>query len=291
MKMINSLSSKDGSIKYIFQTNNGAFCEAIYYRICKKNGIPYDRYHICISSQAGCKMNCSFCATGRQGFCSNLSHKEMLSEIALVRSDIIKRGIELPQTKYSAVVMGMGEPLDNFTNLKHFCEQLNYNDQQLETIPISSVGIADKIPALAELQKRLKNIKFFVSLHSPYNVQRSQIMPINKKYNIKTLLQACKKYTDITDTKVTLSYMLIDNVNDSEKHMNDLITLIEPYYFKVQLLLYNETNNNMSRPSENKANVFQKALEDRGIQTIIRISKGQDIAGACGQLAAKARTK
>ncbi len=285
MKILNSLRSQDGSIKYIFRTNFGNLCEAVYYRINQRNGIPYDRYHICISSQAGCKMNCLFCATGHNGFYANLSHNEMLDEIRLIRSDLIYRNIESENIKYSAVVMGMGEPLDNFINLKHFCKRISQYDPNLETIPISSVGIVDKIAELATLQNELKNIKFFVSLHSPYDNQRSQLMPVNKKYDISTLLGACKEYVIQTNKRVTLSYMLINNVNDSEKHLADLIKLIDPKYFKVQILLYNETQTiSMSRAKEDKANIFKQRLESVGVQTIIRISKGQDIAGACGQL-------
>ena len=113
MKIVERLVSSDGSIKYIFQSHNGYYCEAIYYRLPPKNNTPYERYHICISSQFGCKMKCSFCDTGNLGFCHNLSSEEMLEEISLVHQDIIKSGKEKASTKYSAVIMGMGEPLNN----------------------------------------------------------------------------------------------------------------------------------------------------------------------------------
>lgn len=287
MTIVDALTSVDGSVKYIFKTDNGFFCEAIYYRLDPKNGIPYDRYHICISSQSGCKMSCSFCATGKYGFHSNLSYKEMNDEIDLVRHDIITKGLESSNTKYSAVVMGMGEPLDNFVNLEKFCEQITTKNNQLETIPISSVGIVPNISKLADVQNKLKNIKFFISLHSPYDIQRTQMIPINKKYGIEKLLSACKEYSTKTGLKTTLSYMLIDGINDSPRHLEDLVKLTDSSYFKVQLLLYNDSKDCiLCRPTNNKAEVFQNALTENGISSVVRVSKGQDINGGCGQFVA-----
>lgn len=292
MQIVKRLVSSDGSIKYIFKNHNSYYCEAIYYRLEPKNNVPYERYHICISSQFGCKMRCSFCDTGNLGFCHNLSYAEMLDEINLVRQDIIKTDAENASTKYSAVIMGMGEPLNNFENINKFCTTLSTKDTRLKTIPISSVGIVPLIPKLAQLQNQLTNIKFFVSLHSPYDEQRSQIMPINKQYNISSLLSACRQYHLDTNTKVTLSYMLIEGVNDSEKHLNDLIKLINPDHFKVQLLLYNNTTDaKFIRPTIDTAQIFNERLKRNGISSIIRVSKGQDISGGCGQLIALQKNK
>lgn len=292
MKIVERLVSSDGSIKYIFQNHNGYYCEAIYYRLPPKNNTPYERYHICISSQFGCKMKCSFCDTGNLGFCHNLSYEEMLEEINLVRQDIIKSGKEKASTKYSAVIMGMGEPLNNLENTAKFCTTLTTADPKLETIPISSVGIVSQIPKLAQMQNQLKNIKFFVSLHSPYDEQRNQIMPINKRYNISSLLSACQQYHLDTNSKVTLSYMLMEGVNDTDKHLSDLTKLINPEHFKVQLLLYNNTtNSNFIRPAIETANLFNEHLNKNGISSIIRVSKGQDISGGCGQLIALQKNK
>ena len=292
MQIVERLVSSDGSIKYIFKNYNGYYCEAIYYRLSPKNNMPYERYHICISSQFGCRMKCSFCDTGNLGFCHNLSYREMLDEINLVRKDVIKTGNEKASTKYSAVIMGMGEPLNNIENTIKFCTTLSTTDIGLETIPISSVGVVPQIPKLAELQHQLKNIKFFVSLHTPYDEQRSHIMPINKRYNISSLLSACRKYHLSTSTKVTLSYMLIDGINDSANHLKDLIKLINPEHFNVQLLLYNNTNNaKFIRPTLDTAQIFNERLNNNGISSIIRISKGQDISGGCGQLIALQKNK
>ncbi|MBD5391615.1 radical SAM protein [bacterium] len=292
MRIVERLVSLDGSIKYIFQNYKGYYCEAIYYRLPPKNNAPYERYHICISSQFGCKMRCSFCDTGNLGFCHNLSCNEMLEEINLVRQDIIQSGTEKSSTKYSAVIMGMGEPLNNIENITNFCSILTAKDPKLETIPISSVGIVPQIPRIAQTQNKLKNIKFFISLHSPYDEQRSQIMPTNKRYNISSLLSACRQYHLDTNTKVTLSYMLMEGVNDTDKHMRDLTKLITPEHFKVQILLYNSTTNSkFVRPAIETANLFNEYMNKNGISSIIRVSQGQDINGGCGQLIALQKNK
>lgn len=278
------------SIKYLFINNDNNELEAVYFRLPPKKNIPYQRYHICISSQSGCAQKCKFCSTGYMGFFSNLTSEEMLQQVNLIREDIIARGIEDLEMPFSTVIMGMGEPLTNIRNVIDFCYRANKDYHNLEKIAISTVGISPNIKKLAEVENNIKKIHLFCSIHSPYDTQRTEIMPINSKYNINSVLSACKEYAILTSNKVTISYLLFKNFNDTIEHANDLARIIDPNYFDVQLLLYNDTyGNQFKRPDDEKGYLFEKILREKGFDAYIRISEGREINGGCGQLISKKR--
>ncbi|MGI4775622.1 MAG: radical SAM protein [Janthinobacterium lividum] len=272
------------SIKYLFTNNINEF-EAVYFRLPPKKGIPYGRYHICILSQSGCAQGCKFCSTGYMGFFSNLTSEEMLGQIDLIREDIIKKCIETLERPFSSVIMGMGEPLTNVKNVIEFCYKANKNYRNLEKIAISTVGVSPNITKLANIEIDIRKIHLFCSIHSPYDNQRTEIMPINSRYNIDSVLSACKEYSTLTSNKVTVSYLLFKDYNDSIEHAHDLAALLDPNYFDVQLLLFNDTDgNNFKRPNDERGYIFEKAMRDKGIDAYVRISEGRDVNGGCGQL-------
>ena len=289
LKITQKSISEDGSIKYIFTTSEKNLVEGIYFRIPGKENFSDNIYHLCISSQAGCAMGCTFCATGYGGFFSQLSAEEIIDQVDLIYNDLILNEIELQKTGFSVNLMGMGEALMNYENIKDFCYLAPSKYDNLQRVCISTVGITPRIRELAAIAKDVSILRLFVSIHSPYDQERTSIMPITKKYSIESVLAASQDFYDQTFFKVTLSYLLLEGVNNSTKHAEDFAKLIayKPG-FVVQLLLYNETPKiPFMRPSYESAVVFKEILSSYGIETIIQISKGIDIEGGCGQLVKK----
>lgn len=284
LKITQKSVSVDGSIKYIFSTLKESLIEGIYFRIQGDN-----IYHLCISTQAGCAMGCTFCATGYGGFFSQLSSEEIMNQIDLIYTDLILTGIELPRTAFSVNLMGMGEALMNYDNVKEFCYLGKNKYENLQRLCISTVGISPRIKDLGFVAKEIGILRLFVSIHSPYDQERIEIMPITKKYSIESVLAASQDFYNQTFFKVTLSYLLLGGVNNSIKHAEDFAKLIvNKVGFVVQLLLYNETPDvPFIRPSYESVLSFKEILLSYGIETIIQISKGIDIEGGCGQLVKK----
>ncbi len=233
IKIIERVPSTDGSIKYAFNDKNGNKFESIYFRLPPWKGVPYEIYHICISSQAGCAMGCKFCATAYGGFFADLTPQEMLEEITLIRDDIILNKLESETVGFNIVLMGMGEPLMNYDNVVQFCYQAREKFTHLNKIAISTVGLSDRIYELADLPLTL-NMKLFISIHSPYNNERVQIMPITKKYPIESVIDACKAFAEKTGTLVKATYLLLKDINDTEQHAKDFAKLLDPRYFEAR---------------------------------------------------------
>lgn len=288
LKIIERLPSNDNSVKYAFKDKDNNKFESIYFRLPPWKGVPYKIYHMCISSQAGCAMGCKFCATAYGGFFANLTPEEMMSEIDLMREDLIKNGLETDSTGFNIVLMGMGEPLMNYDNVIEFCYQARERFPTLNKIAISTVGLSDRIYELTELPLNLQ-MKLFISVHSPYNSERMQIMPITKKYSIESVMEACKSFAKRTNTLVKATYLLLKDFNDTEKHARDFAKLLDPRYFEAQIQLYNVTPGiPYQRVSDETGYTFKNIVEaESGVDTIIQISKGQDIDGGCGQLIKK----
>lgn len=288
------LRSNDGSIKYVFQTASQQLIEAIYFRLPNRSDFPDDIYHMCISSQAGCAMGCTFCATGYGGFFSQLSSDEMLAQVDFIIDDLTTNKIEPSSTKFSVGLMGMGEPLMNYESVEAFCYSAAKKYTNIEAICISTVGISPKIEKLADLAIEINILRLFVSIHSPYDQERASIMPINNKYSIQSVLDSCRAYYKKTRSKITLSYLLLRDVNDSKKHAEDLAKCIHSDHesFVIQILLYNETPGiPFTRPADESALMFGEVLISLGFETIVQVSKGQDIDGGCGQLIKKINIK
>lgn len=280
--------SSDESIKYAFQDIAGRQFESIFFKFSAQNKVPY---FICISSQAGCAMGCKFCATGYGGFFENLSADKMMAEVDIIHEEMIQTITEGSKTPFNIILMGMGEPLMNYNNVVEFFYKSREKFPFLNKIFISTVGIANRIIQLGDLGSLL-NLKLYVSVHSPYNEERIKIMPVTKKYNIEAVIAACKNFSEKTNTRVKAAYLLLKDFNDTTQHAKDFAKLLDPNYFEAQILLYNATPSlPFERVSDEFAYEFANILANHGIETEVKISKGRDVNGGCGQLVKQIKEK
>jgi 23S rRNA (adenine2503-C2)-methyltransferase len=265
------ISSQDNTIRYVFKLSDGNIIESVLMKY--KFGLT-----VCISSQVGCKMGCAFCASARTGFSRNLSCGEMLDQILIIQEDI-------GQKIGNVVVMGIGEPFDNYENLIKFLKLVHCKDilnMGYRRITVSTCGL---VPEIVRFAGEKIPVNLSVSLHASDDKLRSKIMPVNKKYSIDKLIKACKIYTGETNRRVTFEYIMISNYNDSKEHAFKLAKILKGVLCHVNLIPYNEIKGISFRRS--KAEViekFKQLLESKGIGTTIRRELGEDIKAACGQL-------
>ncbi len=271
--------SKDGTVKYGFKLEDDNYIEAVL--------IPEDgRYTLCVSSQVGCAMGCEFCLTGTIGFKRNLTPGEIVGQVVRVRDWLLET--QGPEAKLSNLVfMGMGEPLANFDNLlvalEILTEQrgLDFSDRR---ITVSTCGL---VPRIIELGRKTK-VNLAVSLHSVDDAIRSRLMPINKKYPVAELLEACRNFPMPKRKRIMFEYILIRDLNDSAADAEMLARLLQGIPCKINLLPYNESAGlPFRRPAEQTIEIFQQKLWDAGYTVLVRSSRGADISAACGQLAGK----
>ncbi len=269
--------SSEGTIKYLIKLESGSMVEMV--RIPEKKRIT-----LCISSQAGCALQCTFCATGAQGFERNLSADEIIGQLWLANFSDKKNS---PIT--NVVFMGMGEPLLNFIpvieSAKLMKEQLAYGLSR-KRITISTSGITPQIDQLCDEV----DVSLAISLHAPTDQLRDEIVPINKKYPISELINSCKKYLLNYDGKrsINIEYVLIDGVNDSEELAIKLAKLLSNISCKINLIPFNPFDgSNYRRSKQNKIEEFKKILMNKGFITTLRVTRGDQIDGACGQLVGK----
>lgn len=268
------VSRYDNTVKYLFSFCDGECVEAVV--------MDYHHGHsMCISTQVGCKMGCTFCATGMGGFTRNLTPSEILSQIHTAQRDLNLRISSL-------VLMGMGEPLDNFENVVKFIK-LATDEKGLNLgarhITLSTCGVVPRIYDLADLHIP---INLSLSLHATKNEARSRTMPINKKYPLEDTLKACKYYSDTTGRRITYEYALIKGVNDSEINALELANLIKGTLCHVNLIPVNPVEGTgYSQSSEKSIRNFQRILERHGIAATVRRTLGSDINASCGQLRGK----
>ena len=264
-------SNIDDTIKYLFELEDGECVEAVAMKY--KFG-----YTLCISTQAGCKMGCKFCASSICNFSRNLTVSEMLDEIILIKHDM---GIKIS----NLVLMGIGEPLDNLENVAKLFQILpsKYGlEISLRRVTVSTCGLVDKI---YELMKYKFQATLSISLHAPNDEIRNQIMPINKKWNVEALIKAANDYFDVTSRRVTFEYILIDGLNDSKENAEELVRLLQGRPYHVNLIpLNNIKERNFKRSSEERVLKFQRILRQGDINTTVRRELGTDIKAACGQL-------
>lgn len=268
------VSKIDGTRRYLFELYDGNYVESVLMKY-------HHGYTICVSSQVGCAMGCRFCASTRNGKVRNLSSGEILGQVIAASKDLGERISNI-------VLMGMGEPLDNFQNVIKFMENVN-NPMGLNIgyrhITVSTCGLADRISELGDMKLQ---ITLSISLHSGNDERRSQIMPINKKYNIAILLKACREYIQKTNRRITFEYTLIKGVNDSEKDANELLHRLSGMLCHVNLIPVNEVSETgFSASKKESVERFKRVLEKGGISTTVRREMGADISAACGQLRAK----
>lgn len=236
---------------------------------------------VCISSQVGCNMGCAFCESGRLKKIRNLETYEMVEQILLIEKDIQKR-------ISSVVIMGIGEPLDNYENVVSFIKIIN--DAKAVAIgarhiTLSTCGL---VPKIYELMKLPLQINLAISLHAPNNELRNRIMNVNKAYNIYELMTCIKEYIAYTSRRVTIEYVMLDNINDSKVHAQELADLLQGMNVYVNLIPYNETNHlEFKRSSKTKLMEFYDILKKNHINVTIRKEFGSKISAACGQLRSK----
>jgi|TARA_B110000259_G_scaffold181525_1_gene223727 23S rRNA (adenine2503-C2)-methyltransferase len=281
-KIVNTQTSRDGTIKWLIKLFDGNEVECVY--IPEKN-----RATLCISSQVGCTLNCRFCHTGTQRLVKNLSFAEIVNQVMIAKEQINDWGEQRKIT--NIVLMGMGEPFYNYENVKSAVEilrhkeGLNYGPKK---ITVSTAGIANKIPEAAnEIGTYLA-----LSLHAPTDDIREMIMPINKKFKIKDLIDQCKYYSSVVKEKITLEYVMLRGINDSTECAKQLVKLMAQFPCKVNLIVFNPWPGVQYLPTErHEMEKFGKIIQDAGYVATIRRSRGQDILGACGQLRTESEKK
>ncbi len=267
-------SQKDGTIKYLWQLSDGNCVETVLMRYHYGNTV-------CISTEVGCLMGCAFCASTLGGLVRRLEPFEMLDQVLFTQID---SGLPVNHV----VLMGIGEPLDNFDNVLRFLELVNSPEGMnisMRHISLSTCGLVPKIDALAE--KKLQ-ISLAISLHGPNDEIRSRIMPVNKAYPIDTLLAACRRYFDATGRRIHFEYAMIDGVNDTEEAARELLKRLKGLPAHFNLIPLNHVEESPLKPSSKAAVArFQKLLEDGGITATVRRTLGGDIDASCGQLRRK----
>lgn len=266
-----SVSKLDGTVKYLFKLIDGELIESVLMKY--KYG-----YSLCISTQVGCRMGCKFCASTLNGVVRNLTASEMLSQVHAAQNDEHVRVSHI-------VLMGMGEPLDNFDNVIRFLN-LAGSEQGLclsmRNITLSTCGIVPKIYSLAEKKYQ---ITLSVSLHCPFDNKRSEIMPINRKYHIDSLIKACKDYCKATNRRISFEYSMISGVNDTDECANELCRLLSGMLCHINLIPVNNVReNNFEKSDKKRIDRFRQILEKSGLNVTIRRSLGGDIDASCGQL-------
>ena len=267
-------SKKDGTIKYLWQLSDGNCVETVLMRYNYGNTV-------CISTEVGCAMGCAFCASTIGGLVRRLEPFEMLDEVLFTQID---SGLPISRI----VLMGIGEPLDNFDNVLRFLELVNSEagmNISMRHISLSTCGLVPKIDELA--QKKLQ-ISLAISLHGPNNEIRDKIMPVNKAYPIEVLLEACRRYYDKTGRRIHFEYAMIDGLNDSEEDARELLRRLKGLGAHVNMIPLNHVEESPLKPSSRAAVArFQKILEDGGVTATVRRTLGSDIDASCGQLRRK----
>ncbi|MBQ5562481.1 MAG: 23S rRNA (adenine(2503)-C(2))-methyltransferase RlmN [Clostridia bacterium] len=265
------VSSYDDTRKYLFSFSDGEMVESVLMKY-------HHGYTSCISTQVGCKMGCTFCATGQSGFSRNLTASEMLSQIQAEQED---NDIRIS----NIVLMGMGEPLDNFDNVIRFLKLVSSENGMnigMRHISLSTCGIVPRIYELADMKLQLT---LSVSLHAPNDQIRSRTMPVNRKYNISELLKACKYYSDTTSRRISFEYAMIDGVNDSEACAAELAKRLKGILSHVNLIPVNTVSGTGYEKSKKESiRKFIAVLEKSGITATVRRTLGSDINASCGQL-------
>ena len=265
------VSGQDGTIKYLWQLSDGNCVESVlmdYHHGCS----------ICLSSEVGCAMGCKFCASTLGGLVRRLAPSEMLDQILFAEQDSGK-------TISNVVLMGIGEPLDNFENVLKFLEILNHPDGRnigMRHVSLSTCGL---VPKILELAERKLQLTLSVSLHSPDDASRSAIMPVNKAYPVDMLLDACRKYFSITGRRVSFEYTMIDGVSDRPEQAQTLAEKLSGMAAHVNLIPLNAVSETGLRASSREAvRRFQDILTEHGVTATVRRTLGSDIDASCGQL-------
>lgn len=267
-------SARDGTIKYLWQLKDGNCVETVLMRYHYGNTV-------CISTEVGCLMGCAFCASTLGGLVRRLEPYEMLDQVLFTQID---SGLPVSHI----VLMGIGEPLDNFDHVMRFLELVNSEDGMNISMRHISLSTCGLVPKIDELAKRKLQISLAISLHGSNDEIRNRIMPVNKAYPIEELLAACRRYYDATSRRIHFEYAMIDGLNDGETHARELLRRLKGLPAHVNLIPLNHVEESPLKPSSRQAVArFQQILNDGGVTATVRRTLGGDIDASCGQLRRK----
>ncbi len=267
-------SKLDGTVKYLWKLKDGNCVETVLMRYHYGNTV-------CISTEVGCRMGCAFCASTLGGLVRKLEPHEMLEQVLFTQID---SGLPISHI----VLMGIGEPLDNFDNVMRFLELVNSEDGMNISMRHISLSTCGLVPKIDELAKKKLQLTLSVSLHAPNDAIRDTIMPVNKAYPTEELLESCRRYYGATSRRISFEYAMIDGVNDTEAAAKELLRRLKGLPAHFNLIPLNHVEESPLKPSSRKAvALFQKILEDGGITATVRRTLGGDIDASCGQLRRK----
>ncbi|MBQ8063308.1 MAG: 23S rRNA (adenine(2503)-C(2))-methyltransferase RlmN [Clostridia bacterium] len=269
--VLKKVSAVDGTVKYLYEMNDGNIVETVLMKY--KYG-----YSICVSSQIGCDMGCSFCASTIDGCARNLRASEILAQVYTAQREM---GIRVSHI----VLMGMGEPLLNYDHVTRFLDIITGEDGvnlSARHISLSTCGI---VPRIYDLMESRPQFTLSVSLHAPNDEIRSKIMPVNKRWGVEVLLKACKDYIAVTNRRISFEYAMMSGINDSDECARELASRLKGMLCHVNLIPANEVReNDYVRSSDERLKAFSAILEKNGITTTVRRTLGPDIEASCGQL-------
>lgn len=275
VEIVRRLESKlDETVKYLYRLRDGEYIESVLMKY-------HHGYTVCVSTQVGCRMGCSFCASGLDGLCRNLTASEILSQVITAGKD---NGIRVS----NIVLMGMGEPLDNYDNTIRFLDLVSHEDGLnigLRHISLSTSGV---VSGIYRLMEEKKPVTLSISLHAPNDTIRSQMMAVNRKWGVDELLKACRDYLDATGRRISFEYAVIAGVNDSDACAKELAKRLRGMLCHVNLIPVNSVaENDYKRPDKGTVGRFCDKLNALGINTTVRRTLGADIDASCGQLRRK----
>lgn len=280
-EVVQQFDSTDGTRKFLIRVAGGNVIETVF--------IPDgDRGTLCVSSQVGCSLDCSFCATGKQGFNRDLTAAEIIGQVWIAAKSFGQLQANGPRRVTNIVMMGMGEPLLNFDNVVDSMNLMMHDNAygiSKRRVTLSTSGVVPQLDRLSQFTDAC----LAISLHAPNDELRNELVPINRKYPIAMLLDSAKRYIEAmpdTHRKITIEYTLIDQVNDRPHHAHQLAELLRDVPVKINLIPFNPFNlSNYKRVSNNALRKFQDILMEAGYITTVRTTRGDDIDAACGQLA------
>ena len=284
-EVVYDATSVDGTRKWLLQLDDGNRIETVY--------IPEDdRGTLCVSSQVGCALDCSFCSTGRRGFNRNLNTAEIISQVWLA-TRLIDEEIKPGRKVTNVVLMGMGEPLLNFDNVVRavhlMMDDFAYGLSK-RRVTVSTAGVVPAIDRLGDIL----DMRLAVSLHAPDDELRDKLVPLNRKYPLQELMAACRRFIDKQSarSRITFEYVLLDGVNDTDQHAHELIKLVKGIPTLMNLIPFNPfAGSGYTTSPRKRVERFNKILADAGITTVVRRTRGDDIDAACGQLVGKIEDK
>ncbi|MBD3184437.1 23S rRNA (adenine(2503)-C(2))-methyltransferase RlmN [Candidatus Poribacteria bacterium] len=278
-------SSLDDTTKYLFELDDGNKVESV---------LMYDRDRVtcCVSTQVGCAQGCAFCATGKSGFVRNLTASEIINQIMTIEAElgggIRADGAVTPKVVTNVVLMGMGEPFANYEQVEKAVSLMNGAEGLMIAARKITISTSGLVPMIRKFTAKGTQIGLALSLNATDDKLRSRLMPVNRKYPIKDVLLACKEWALAVNRQLTVEYILIKNVNDSLTHAKELCKILHGIPSKVNLIAYNPVEGiSFERPEPEKVEIFRQRLADSHFVAPVRISRGIDIAAACGQLRVK----